>query len=163
MVEAERILSLEFLFRVFDIGMKSIKSCLMSEKNKEMLSQLMKKQISEKSSKKISAAKSPSNAKNSQAAAATGDADKKEDQDSGEEQTEEEILEEAKKASRGKAAEFDQSEMIKKMIIENIVKYTIIIALLVTFAIGLIKFGPAILAFFNGLLYKMMMAALGGK
>ncbi len=135
----------------------------MSEKNKEMLSSLMKKQISEKSSKKISAAKSLIAAKNSETAS-SGDADeKKEDQDSTEEQTEEEILEEAKKASRGKAAEFDQSEMIKKMIIENIVKYTIIISLLVTFAIGLIKFGPAILAFFNGLLYKMMMAALGGK
>lgn len=122
----------------------------------------MKKQISEKSSKKISAAKSPSSAKNAKAATA-GDTDKKDDQDSGEELTEEEILEEAKKASRSKSAEFDQTEMIKKMIIENIVKYTVIISVLVIFAIGLIKFGPAILAFFNGLLYKMMMAALGGK
>jgi hypothetical protein len=117
----------------------------MSEKNKEMLSSLMKKQISEKSSKKTSELVAAPNAKKTQ------------------EELETEELEEAKKVSKGKAADYDQSEMIKKLILESGLKYTLLILILIIFTIGLIKFGPAIIAFFNGLLYKIIMAALNAK
>ena len=75
--------------------------------------------------------------------------------------TEEEQLEEAKKASRNKAAERDQTEMLKKLFMENALKYIVVISVIAIFAIGIIKFGPAILAFFNGFLYKILMSALG--
>jgi len=130
----------------------------MSEKNKEMLTTLMKKQISEKSSKKNSAPKSVNPAQGAEKAAEDGDEKKDEN---GEEMTEEEQLEEAKKASKNKSAQFDQTEMIKKLILESGLKYTVLIGVLVLFAIGVIKFGPAILEFFNGLLYKIIMGALG--
>jgi magnesium-transporting ATPase (P-type) len=134
----------------------------MSEKDKEPLSSFMKKQINEKSSKKnlekkaAAAKKEKSDAK---------DKDKETDAeeekvDPTEEMTDEEKLEDAKKASRNKAAEYDQTDMIKKMILENVVKYTLLIAATVLLAIGLIKFGAAILAFLNGLMYRVIMGAL---
>jgi len=122
-----------------------------------MLRSLMKKQISEKSSKKNSAPKSVNPTQGAANDAAEGE--KKDENE--EEMTEEEQLEEAKKASKNKSAQYDQTEMIKKLILESGLKYSVIIGVLVLFSIGVIKFGPAILAFFNGLLYKMMMAALG--
>ena len=75
--------------------------------------------------------------------------------------SEEEELEDAKKASRNKAAQIDQTEMIKKMIIENVVKYTVLIAVITIFAFGIIKFGAAFLAAINGLVFKALMSALG--
>lgn len=133
----------------------------MLEEKKDSLSQFMKKQISEKSSKKAAAKtnNAPKNAKSDEQAKES-EKEKDENQD---ELTEEEQLEEAKKASRNKAGERDQTEMIKKLILENIVKYTVLISFLVILAIGIIKFGPAILAFLNGFLYKIIMGALGVK
>lgn len=130
----------------------------MPEKNKEMLTALMKKQISEKSSKKNSAPKSVNPSQSS------ANGEQKEGENKGEneeEMSEEEQVEEAKKASKGKSAQYDQTEMIKRLILESGLKYTVIIGVLVLFAIGVIKFGPAVLAFFNGLLYKILMGALG--
>jgi hypothetical protein len=69
-------------------------------------------------------------------------------------------LEEAKKASRHKAAERNQSEMIKKLFIENIAKYTLLIAAMVIFAIGIIELGPQLLGLLNGLIFKVLMGAL---
>lgn len=77
--------------------------------------------------------------------------------------TEEEELEDAKKASRNKAAETNQTEMIKKMIIENIVKYVILISVLVIVAIGLIESGPAFFGAISGLIHEIFMSALGAK
>lgn len=77
--------------------------------------------------------------------------------------TEEEELEDAKKESRNKAAEMDQTDMIKKMIMENIVKYTVVIAVITILAFAVIKLGAAFLAAVNGLVYKILMSALGQK
>ena len=119
----------------------------------------MKKQISEKSSKKKIATKisnNPGQQKNN------SDSAKDENENPNqEEMTEEEQLEEAKKASKGKAGEYDQSEMIKKMIIENVTKYTLIIAIFVTLAIGVIKVGPSFFAMISGLFSKLFMSAFG--
>jgi len=136
----------------------------MSEQAKNSLSLFMKKQISEKSSKnnvtKNSAAKIK-NAKSSAKDKKDGEQEKDENENpEQEEMTEEEELEEAKKASKNKAAEQDQTEMFKKLILENIVKYTVIIAVMVMFAIGVIEFGPALFELLNGLIFKVLMGAL---
>lgn len=136
----------------------------MSEKTKNSLSALMKKQMSETSKKNL--------AKKTAAAAASAskeagkenkDAKETEKDAAQEEMTEEEKLEEAKKASKNKAGERDQTDMIKKMILENIAKYTLLISILVVLAIGLIKFGPEMMRFLNGVFYKVLMGALGSK
>jgi len=121
--------------------------------NSSKLSEFMKKKISDKSkNKKIS---NITGQKKNNVKANSDDKEKNQ-----EDLSEEEQLEEAKKASRNKAAQQDQSGMIKKMIIENIIKYTLLTALLVLFAIGLIKFGPAMVKFFNGLLSKILFSAI---
>ena len=74
--------------------------------------------------------------------------------------TDEEKLEEAKKESRNKAAKFDQTGMFKKLILQNLVKYTIVIASMVIMAIGIIEFGPALFGMLNGLISKIIFGAL---
>ena len=81
--------------------------------------------------------------------------------ESEEEKAEKEELEEAKKLSRNKAADRDQTEMIKKLIIESIVKYSVLISLLVVTSIAIIKFGPALATSLNGALSKVLMSAIG--
>lgn len=133
----------------------------MSVQKKPSLSDLMKKQMSQKASKKNSGNKSSKpNAKSNK----NKDENKnEEDQDQNqEEMTEEEKLEEAKKVSKGKAAQYNQNEMIKKLILENIVKYTILMSVIVIFLIGIIKFGSLILSYLNGLIFKLLMSALQG-
>jgi len=130
----------------------------MSEQAKKSLLHFMKKQISEKSSK--------INAEHKLAASHHKSHDEKHDEskDEGEmtegEMTEEEELEEAKKESMNKAAEINQAEMMKKLALETFVKYTILVAVCVIFAIGLMQFGPAVAKFFNGIIFKALMAAL---
>lgn len=126
----------------------------MSKENKNPLASFMKKQISEKSSKKIAEAKSINFAKNTKA--------KKDGKKNGEEEmSEEEKLAEAKKNSQSKAATRNQTEMLKKLFLENLVKYSVIISVMVIFSIGIVKFGGAIIAFFNGLIFKIFMSAIG--
>ncbi len=131
----------------------------MSEQNKNPLASFMKKQISEKSSKnnlsRAGQKKSPGSIGGKQKA------NKENSQE--EEMSEEEQLQEAKKASRYKAAGHDQSEMIKKLFIESIAKYTLLIAVLVIFAIGMIELGPTLLSLLNGLIFKVLMGALQSK
>jgi hypothetical protein len=86
--------------------------------------------------------------------------DSKETKDEEEMTEEEEELEEAKKESMNKAAELNQAEMMKKLALETFVKYTILVAVCIIFAIGLIQFGPAIAEFFNGVVFKALMATL---
>jgi Ca2+-dependent lipid-binding protein len=128
----------------------------MSEQAKKSLLHFMKKQISEKSSK--------INADHKLAVSYHKSHDEKHDESKKikdeEEITEEEELEEAKKESMNKAAEINQTEMMKKLALETVVKYTILVAVCVIFAIGLIQFSPAIAEFFNGVVFKALMAAL---
>ena len=135
----------------------------MSKQNKVALSSFMKKQISEKSSKKTVASKvhdnNPAAAKEKDAA--NGENQEQKNQEELTEEEEAEALEEAKKASKSKAAQFDQTDMIKKLIVENIIKYVVIICVLIIASIGVIKFGSAFLAFLNGLLYSVIMSAFG--
>jgi len=135
----------------------------MPEQNQQLLFSLMKKQIKEdaKSNKvKKEAAKS----KNLQNEASKADAKTVgEGEKDVKEMTEEEVLEDAKKGSKNKAAQYDQTEMIKKLIMENIVKYVVIISVLVVLAIGAIEIGPAFFHMLNGLLSKVLFGALSGK
>jgi hypothetical protein len=127
----------------------------MSEKNQQSLSSFMKKQFSE--SKKIQDKKgSFGPAKVSAKAKDDAKKDDKDGKNPEKEMTEEEKVEEAKKASMGKAARYDTSGMYKKLLIESIIKYTIIIAVLVIFALGTIKAGPAAIDFFNSLIFKTL-------
>lgn len=132
----------------------------MPGQGKITLSSFMKKQISEKSSKKAIAKKTPSGPSKGQAAKDGKEGDAEKNQDGTEEMTEEEQLEEAKKASRNKAAETDQTEMFKKLILENIVKYSVIIGVMVIFALGIIQLGPSFFAMLSGFVSKFLMAAL---
>ncbi len=124
----------------------------MSEQVKKSLLHLMKKQISEKSSK--------INAEHKLAGLNHKSLDEPKETKDEEETTEEEELKEAKKESMNKAAEINQTEMMKKLALETFVKYTILVAICVIFAIGLIQFGPAIAELFNGIVFKILMAAL---
>ena len=124
----------------------------MSEQIKKSLSSFMKKQIDEKSSKKNSTTNSLAN---------TFGAEKESEKNlSEEEKKEKEELTEAKKASRAKAANFDQSGMIKKLMLESIAKYTLMITLLVICAIGVIEIGPKLLESLHGLLGKLLLKSL---
>jgi hypothetical protein len=124
----------------------------MSMQAKKSLLHFMKKQISEKSSK--------INAEHKLAASHHKSHDESKETRDEEEIIEEEELEEAKKESIKKAAEINQTEMIKKLVLETFVKYAILVAVCVIFAIGLIQFGPAIVEFFNGIIFKALMATL---
>ncbi len=128
----------------------------MSEKTQASLSSFMKKQIKAKSVKKSNNSKSLSNPGKPGAVKAEDESKNPEQ----EEMTDEEKLEEAKKSSRHKASQFDQTDMIKKLILQNIAKYTIVISVMVIFAVGIIKFGPAIFSMLNGLLSKIIFGAL---
>lgn len=133
----------------------------MSEKTKNTLSALMKKQMSETSKKNLAKKSAAANSAKKESSKEKKDGKEAEKEVDQEEMTDEEKLEEAKKASRNKASEQDQTEMIKKLILESIAKYTLLISILVVLAIGLIKFGPGMMAFVNGAFYKVLMGALG--
>lgn len=64
------------------------------------------------------------------------------------ENEENEALENAKKESNASAADFNKSEMIKRMILESIVRYTALVILIVCVAMASIKIIPAIITFF---------------
>jgi Flp pilus assembly protein TadB len=126
----------------------------MSEKNKESLSAFMKKQNSEKSSKNLQKKSAIDANKLKQ------DGEKKDDVSKEDEMSEEEKLEEAKKASKNKAGQRDQTEMLKKLFLENVAKYVMIILLLVLTSIGVIKYGPEFFKIFHGLIFKLFLRSL---
>lgn len=129
----------------------------MSEKTKESLSVFMKKQISEKSSKKTLAKKlNAATAKNLQSG------QKKDKIDPEDEMTEEEKLEEAKKASRNKASQQDQTEMLKKLFLESLAKYALLATGLSLLSIAVIKYGPKLIGLLNGLVFKSIIGAISG-
>jgi hypothetical protein len=118
----------------------------------------MKKQINEKSTKKnLNSKNSPLNSKKT--------LDQKNKKEGGKSSSEDEIsdeekLENAKKDSKNKAANFNQSAMIKKLILQNLAKYTLIVAIFSLVTIGIIQSGPAIFGFLSGLISKFLMSAL---
>ncbi len=75
---------------------------------------------------------------------ATTDADKKDK------------IEEAKKESKNKAANRNQIEMIKRMIIENIIKYVLLISLLILFVIAIIKGTPDLIKILHDIFIKLL-------
>ena len=115
----------------------------------------MKKQVSAKLSKQSAAKKS----------SFTSNITKEEKKDGAEkeETTDEEKLEEAKKESKGKAGSYDQSGMIKKLILENIVKYTLIISLLIIATIAIIHSVPIMVEFMHGLFFKVIISGISPK
>lgn len=136
----------------------------MQEKTKaqDIFSSFMKKQIeTKKKQAEVKAVGKNKKEKNPKDAKQEGE--NQEDATDQEEMTEEEELEDAKKASKNKAAQVDQTEMLKKLFLENFVKYAILVAVLVIVAIAVIKFGSAFLAMVNGLVFKALMGALGAK
>jgi uncharacterized membrane protein YdbT with pleckstrin-like domain len=129
----------------------------MSEKTKESLSVFMKKQISEKSSKKTLAKKLNAAATKNLQSDSKKD---KENTDSEDEMTDEEKLEEAKKLSRGKASQQDQSEMLKKLFLETAAKYTLLFVGLALLSIAVIKYGPVLIGLLNGLVFKSIISTI---
>ncbi len=117
----------------------------MTQEKKATLSSLMKKQIAIKPVKKAVG----SELQNSQEKTKT-----KEDAEA------DEALREAKKESNSKAANYNQSEMLKKLLIENIVRYGTLVGVLVILAIAIINSGPAIVKFFHGLISNIIFSAI---
>lgn len=70
-----------------------------------------------------------------------------------------EELEEAKKASRGKAANFNKAQMYKKSILEDVLNYGVIIVFFAILVIGFMEFSPIIFEFFGGLIRNIVMGA----
>lgn len=123
----------------------------MVEKTKETLANFMKKQAINKASKQNGTKKSTPSLNSAKTKT------NKENFEGEEEMSEEEKLEEAKKESRNKAAIADQTEMFKKLILESIAKYVLLITLLVVVAIGVIKLGPVLFEMLHGLLFKVLL------
>ena len=118
----------------------------MPEKSQNLLVNFMKKQASDKVSKQnISQKSSASLVKSEREKKAEEEAEK---------------LQEAKKESRGKAENYDQSGMIKKLIIENVAKYVLIIGLLVGFALAIIQAGPFIGGLLHGMINNILMSGM---
>lgn len=128
----------------------------MKQEKKTTLTTLMKKQVTAKPSKKTSIF----DLKTGNANAKDEKKDKNEKPKTDEEIAEEEALEEAKKESNSKAANYNQSEMLKKLLIENIVRYGTLIGTLVILAIAVIHSGPAMMEFFHGLINSVIFSAI---
>jgi uncharacterized membrane protein YdfJ with MMPL/SSD domain len=77
-----------------------------------------------------------------------------------EELTKEKELDEAKKTSKAKAANYNQSDMIKKIIMETLAKYAALIIFLIFIVLAAIYGGPIIGGFLNGLIFKTIMGSM---
>lgn len=126
----------------------------MADKPQDLLVSFMKKQASTKPSKQNNVKKSTASLKTAEV---KKDKDGEEIDTGTEEMTDEEKLEDAKKESRSKVANTDQTEMIKKLILESVAKYTLLITLLVVVALGVIKLGPVFFEFLHGLFFKVLL------
>ncbi len=116
----------------------------MSDKNDE-LSAFVKKQFNEKKDTKESSSKGLFVSK------------KDIDQIKSEEELEaEKELEEAKKTSSNKAAQINQTRMMKKIFMEKFMKYLIFISLISILIIAFIKLIPLAGKFLNGLVSRII-------
>ncbi len=127
----------------------------MSKNLKENLGAFMVKKMNEKPQKKAGPELSifKSNQKNKQ--------DKNDQKPKTEEEIkEEEELDQAKKTSRAKAANFDQSGMVKKIILEALLKYGLMVLFIVILIVITINLGPLIGKLLNGLIFKSLVGAV---
>jgi hypothetical protein len=127
----------------------------MSKNLKENLGAFMVKKMNEKPAKK--ATPESSIFKSSE--------ENKQDKIEEKPKTEKEIkeakeLDEAKKTSKAKAANFDQSGMVKKLILETIVKYGAMALFIVFLIVAVINLGPFIGNLLHGLIFKTMIGAV---
>ena len=114
----------------------------MQNKAQDQLSSFMKKQADSKSEKHSKQA--------NQSMKAAENNPKSED-----EAKEAEELEEAKKEAMSQAANFNQTMMIRKLMIQTIVKYVAMILALVVVFFAIINVLPAFFHFVGGLIYKL--------
>lgn len=127
----------------------------MPTKNSSALASFMKKQIVEKSNKKTLLAQNLFANEQQQDQQDQGKEDQKEEQTlTEEEEQEKKELEEAKKASRSKASQADQTEMFKKLLIQNAIKFVVLIGSMLILAYGVIEVGPKIISSLNGAVIK---------
>ncbi len=123
----------------------------MTAKSTEALASFMKKQINEKVAKKSLIEQSIFTAQDDKDGE---DGDKEKDKDienlSEEEEKEKKELEDAKLASRLKVAQMDQTDMLKKLIIQNAVKFALVICVMAALAYAIIEVGPALFSSLNG-------------
>jgi len=123
----------------------------MSSKNSNVLASFMKKQITEKSTKtsvidqSIFGNNSKDNDDKDQAKEEV-----KEEKLSKEEEKEKKEVEQAKLASKMKAAQMDQTEMLKKLVIQNAMKFILIIGTMLGLAYAVIEVGPKMINSLNG-------------
>jgi hypothetical protein len=124
----------------------------MTAKTNEALASFMKKQIIEKSTKKNLIEQSIFSQTENQED--KDDEDKEQDSEklSEEEEKEQKELADAKLASKMKVAQMDQTEMLKKLIIQTAVKLILIVGTMLFFAYGIIELGPKIFSSLNGVL-----------
>lgn len=127
----------------------------MEESNANPFSAFMEKQINKKTDKSQKTGKtffgdSSDDQKN----------DKEQKVLTAEEEAAAEELEEAKKLSRNKAAAQNQTRMLKKLFLENLLKYALIMTFLIILAIAAIKLGPTLLKSLNGIISKLFLMAL---
>lgn len=128
----------------------------MTQKSQEALTKFMTKQASKKLQSQNNVKKSHLNStKNGEN---KNKKDEKE-QENQEEMSDEEKLAEAKKESQAKLENVDRTGMYKKLFLEAISKYVLLIALLVTIAFAIITLAPAFFEFLHGLFLRML---LGG-
>jgi hypothetical protein len=129
----------------------------MTAKSNNALASFMQKQITEKATKKNLIEQSIFADKND-----NPDNEKEQEKDeekeklSEEEEKEKKELEDAKQASRSKASQMDQTEMLKKLIVQNAVKLILLVGSMIVLAYGVIEVGPKIFSSLNGALLNVV-------
>jgi hypothetical protein len=123
-----------------------------NDKNERLLS-FMKKKMDDKKHVAVDNRKKSTDASRDKQVKGAKDT---ENEDKDKKTDEEKELDEVKKSSSAKAAGRDQTQMVKKMIVEAILKYTLLISVLAVFAIGLIKSGPAIVTLLRAIVTNLL-------
>jgi len=121
----------------------------MTAKSNNALASFMQKQITEKATKKNLIEQSIFADKNDNP---DNEKDEEKEKLSEEEEKEKKELEDAKQASRSKASQMDQTEMLKKLIVQNAVKLILLVGSMLVLAYGVIEVGPKIFSSLNGAL-----------
>lgn len=130
----------------------------MTGKSNSALQSFMKKQITEKSTKKNLIEQSIFSDKNDKSGDENeNEKDEEKEKLNEEEEKEKKELEDAKQASRSKASQMDQTEMLKKLIVQNAVKFILIIGSMLALAYGIIEVGPKLFSSLNGALINTIL------
>ena len=132
----------------------------MSSKNSNILASFMKKQITEKSIKNSVIDQSLfSNNKDDKNDKEETKKETKEEKLSEEEEKEKKEVEQAKLASKMKASQMDQTEMLKKLFIQNAMKFILIIGTMLGLAYAIIEVGPKMIGSLNGAFLKAFLGS----